>query len=201
MQSNVAMLSTWYWQSHLHVQLQGITGKDNQTMAMGIRIVFTSTCANFVTQSFMVIDWSRFFKIRMVLATTCAPLSLTLGSNAARGTTVRMLMMARQLWLRCLDLGGVGWEFYEVKLRWRWNNIIVTITIISIISSSGGDGTTSGGGGGDYDLADVLGKSILFYEAQRSGYYRVCWRYCWCYNIDVHRYDGYLIVVKILLML
>ena len=123
MQSNVAMLSTWYWQSHLHVQLQGITGKDNQTMAMGIRIVFTSKCANFVTQSFMVIDWSRFFKIRMVLATTCAPLSLTLGSNAARGTTVRMLMMARQLWLRCLDLGGVGWEFYEVKLRWRRNNI------------------------------------------------------------------------------
>ena len=39
--------------------------------------------------------------------------------------------------------------------------------------SLGGDGTTSGGGGGDYDLADVLGKSILFYEAQRSGYYRV----------------------------
>merc|ERR1719283_413932 len=41
-----------------------------------------------------------------------------------------------------------------------------------------GGGTTSGGGGGDYDLADVLGKSILFYEAQRSGYYegRVSWR-------------------------
>merc|ERR1711872_287924 len=43
---------------------------------------------------------------------------------------------------------------------------------------NGGGGTTSGGGGGDYDLADVLGKSILFYEAQRSGYYRarVSWR-------------------------
>ena len=41
------------------------------------------------------------------------------------------------------------------------------------MSNLGGDGTTSGGGGGDYDYADVLGKSILFYEAQRSGYYRV----------------------------
>ena len=39
----------------------------------------------------------------MVLATTCAPLSLTLGSNAARGTTVRMLMMTDSE-LRCWDL-------------------------------------------------------------------------------------------------
>ena len=38
----------------------------------------------------------------------------------------------------------------------------------------GGGGTTSGGGGGgEYDYADVLGKSILFYEAQRSGFYEV----------------------------
>ena len=52
----------------------------------------------------------------------------------------------------------------------------------------GGDGTTSGGGGGDYDYADVLGKSILFYEAQRSGYYRVCLCCQWTKElIFIHR--------------
>ena len=50
---------------------------------------------------------------------------------------------------------------------------MLRLMIMMLFLPSGGDGTTNGGGGGDYDLADVLGKSILFYEAQRSGYYRV----------------------------
>ena len=56
-----------------------------------------------------------------------------------------------------------------VKLR----TMMLRLMIMMLFLPSGGDGTTNGGGGGDYDLADVLGKSILFYEAQRSGYYRV----------------------------
>jgi len=62
------------------------------------------------------------------------------------------------------------------------NNLCTTFTDTGheCCIGNGGGGTTSGGGGGDgdYDYADVLGKSILFYEAQRSGYYegRVSWR-------------------------
>ena len=45
---------------------------------------------------------------------------------------------------------------------------------MNLVFLKGGGGTTSGGGGGgEYDYADVLGKSILFYEAQRSGFYEV----------------------------
>merc|ERR1712180_189572 len=78
----------------------------------------------------------------------------------------------------CCDRVNGNWEYCQ---NGPGNHMCTTFTDTGkqcCKGDNGGDGTTSGGGGGDYDYADVLGKSILFYEAQRSGYYRgrVSWR-------------------------
>merc|ERR1712037_1066818 len=78
----------------------------------------------------------------------------------------------------CCDRLNGNWEYCQ---NGAGNHMCTTFTDTGkqcCKGDNGGDGTSGGGGGGDYDLADVLGKSILFYEAQRSGYYRgrVSWR-------------------------
>ena len=55
----------------------------------------------------------------------------------------------------------------------------------------------------NYDLNDVLGKSILFYEAQRSGWYngRVAWRGDSCVNdrgkVGAHALQYQLTVLRV----
>jgi len=60
------------------------------------------------------------------------------------------------------------------------NNLCTTYTATGRKCCVGSGPNPTGGPnpGGDYDYAEVLSKSILFYEAQRSGYYegRVSWR-------------------------
>ena len=81
----------------------------------------------------MTILWENSIKItktknRTVPATTCAPPSLTLGSNVARGTTVKMMTMLEDgslfnaWWLWLLWWGFGGRKLRCQTTRWRWDD-------------------------------------------------------------------------------